>query len=100
MNDAVIVALVSGVLTLIGTVITVLAANKQTLSALDKKSELSDAQIKAQLERHQAVTDTKIDELTRKVDKHNNLIERTYKLEGEMVEVQHDIRDLKGRRES
>lgn len=100
MNDAVIVALVSGVLTLIGTVITVLAANKQTLSALDKKSELSDAQIKAQLERHQAVTDTLIDELTRKVDKHNNLIERTYKLEGEMVEVQHDIRDLKGRRES
>jgi len=100
MNDAVIVALVSGVLTLIGTVITVLVANKQTLSALDKKSELSDAQIKAQLERHQAVTDTKIDELTRKVDKHNNLIERTYKLEGEMVEVQHDIRDLKGRRES
>ena len=98
MSDAVIVALVSGVLTLLGTVITVLAANKQTLSALDKKSELSDAQIKAQLERHQAVTDTKIDELTRKVDKHNNLIERTYKLEGEMVEVQHDIRDLKERR--
>ena len=97
MSDAVIVALVSGVLTLLGTVITVLAANKQTLSALDKKSELSDAQIKAQLERHQAVTDTKIDELTRKVDKHNNLIERTYKLEGEMVEVQHDIRDLKER---
>ena len=98
MSDAVIVALVSGVLTLLGTMITVLAANKQTLSALDKKSELSDAQIKAQLERHQAVTDTKIDELTRKVDKHNNLIERTYKLEGEMVEVQHDIRDLKERR--
>ena len=98
MSDAVIVALVSGVLTLLGTVITVLAANKQTLSALDKKSEPSDAQIKAQLERHQAVTDTKIDELTRKVDKHNNLIERTYKLEGEMVEVQHDIRDLKERR--
>jgi len=98
MSDAVIVALVSGVLTLLGTMITVLAANKQTLSALDKKSELSDAQIKAQLERHQAVTDTKIDELTLKVDKHNNLIERTYKLEGEMVEVQHDIRDLKERR--
>ena len=98
MSDAVIVALVSGVLTLLGTVITVLAANKQTLSALDKKSEPSDAQIKAQLERHQAVTDTKIDELTRKVDKHNNLIERTYKLEGEMVEVQHDSRDLKERR--
>ena len=26
---------------------------------------------------------------------HNYLIERTYKLEGEMAECQHDIRDLK-----
>ena len=49
----------------------------------------------AQLEKHQAVTDTKIEELTRKVEKHNNLIERTYKLEGAMQEVQHDIRDMK-----
>lgn len=96
MSDAVIVAIVTSVLTLIGTVITVLATNKQTLSALDKKSELTDAQIKAQLERHQVVTDTKIDELTRKVEKHNNLIERTYILEGAMKEVQHDIRDMKG----
>lgn len=50
----------------------------------------------AQLEKHQAVTDTKIDELTRKVEKHNNLIERTYKLEGAVNELQHDVRDLKG----
>ena len=28
----------------------------------------------------------------------NNVIERTYKLEGQMVEVQHDIRDLKSER--
>ena len=26
---------------------------------------------------------------------HNSLVERTYKLEGQMTEVQHDIRDLK-----
>lgn len=38
----------------------------------------------------------RLEELEKKVNKHNNLIERTYKLEGEMVEVQHDIRDLKG----
>ena len=94
MSDAVIVAIVTSVLTLIGTVITVLAANKQTLSALDKKSELSDAQIKAQLERHQAVTDTKIDELTRKVDKHNNLIERTYKLESDSAALQTRVERL------
>lgn len=96
MSEAVIVAIVTAGLSLIGTIITVLVANRQTLSALDKKSELSDAKLEAKLKKHQAVTDTKIDELTRKVEKHNNIIERTYKLEGEMLEVQHDIRDMKG----
>ena len=93
MTETIIVAAVS----LLGTIITVWAANKRTLAELDKKSELSDANLDAKLERHQAVTDTKIDELTRKVEKHNNMIERTYQLEGRMTEVEHDIKDLKGR---
>ena len=93
MSDTIIVALIS----LLGTVVTVWAANRHTLAELDKKSELSDAKIDAKLERHQAVTDTKIDELTRKVEKHNNMIERVYQLEGKMTEAEHDIRDLKGR---
>lgn len=33
--------------------------------------------------------------LEEKVNKHNNLIERTYRLEGRMNEAEHDIRDLK-----
>lgn len=93
MSDTIIVALIS----LVGTIVTVWAANKHTLAELDKKSELSDAKIDAKLERHQAVTDMKIDELTRKVEKHNNMIERVYKLEGRMNETEHDINDLKGR---
>ena len=93
MSDTIVVAAAS----LIGTIITVWAANKHTLVELDKKSELSDVKIDAKLERHQAVTDTKIEELTRKVEKHNNMIERTYQLEGRMTEVEHDIRDIKGR---
>lgn len=93
MSETIIVAAVS----LLGTIITVWAANKRTLTELDKKSELSDAKLDAKLERHQAVTDTKLDELTRKVEKHNNMIERTYQLEGRMTEVEHDIKDIKGR---
>ena len=100
MSDAVIVALLTGVLSIIGTVITVLAANRQTLAALDKKSELSDAKLEAELRKHQAVTDEKIDELTRQVNKHNQVIERTFRLEGRMTEVEHNIRDLKGARAS
>ena len=37
----------------------------------------------------------RLEQLERKVQAHNNLIERTYKLEGEMAECVHDIRDLK-----
>ena len=37
----------------------------------------------------------RIEQLEKKQDQVNNVIERTYKLEGQMVEVQHDIRDLK-----
>ena len=73
------------------------AANRHTLAELDKKSELSDAKLDAKLEKHQAVTDTKIEELTHKVERHNNMIERTYQLEGRMTEAEHEINDLKGR---
>ena len=37
----------------------------------------------------------RIGQLEEQVKKHNNLIERTYKLEGRMTEVEHDIRDMK-----
>lgn len=37
----------------------------------------------------------RLSELEEKVKKHNNIIERTYVLEGQVAEIQHDIRDLK-----
>lgn len=43
------------------------------------------------------LTQYRLQKLEEKVDAHNRLIERTYVLEGQMVEVQHDIRDLKAR---
>lgn len=37
----------------------------------------------------------RLQQLEAKVETHNKLIERTYKLEGRMDEVEHDIRDIK-----
>lgn len=37
----------------------------------------------------------RIEQLEKKVDKHNSVVERTFKLEGRMEEAEHDIRDLK-----
>ena len=69
MTEAIIVALLGFAGMLLGSLFGVLAAQKLTQYRL------------AQLED--------------KVNKHNNLIERTFKLEGRMDEAEHDIRDLK-----
>lgn len=43
----------------------------------------------------QKLTNYKIEQLQKAVEKHNGVMERTFKLEGQMTEVQHDIMDLK-----
>ena len=80
MSEAIIVALITGGMSLIGVVFTNLMTSK--------KNEIA-------LKVSQAVTETKIEALRVEMNKHNNLIERTYRLEGQMDEVRHDIRDLK-----
>lgn len=46
----------------------------------------------------QALIAYRLQELEKKVDKHNNLVERMTKLEGRVTEAEHDITDLKGRK--
>ena len=94
MSEAIIVAAITAGLSLIGTIITVLVANKQTLAALDKKSELSDAKLEAKLDRHQAVTDTKIEELTREVRAHNNFASRVPVMEEQIKVIKDRVNDL------
>ena len=78
--SAVIAAAVSGVLALIGVIITVVAtvrkSNQDLLNELKRQSEIDDQKLDAKLEKFQAVTDTKIEELTREVRKHNGFAEK------------------------
>mgnify|MGYP004525143229 CR=1 FL=1 len=37
----------------------------------------------------------RISMLEEKVEKHNNIVERTYQLEGAVKELQHDVRDIR-----
>lgn len=94
MSETIIVAIITGGLSILGTIITVLVANKQTINTLDKKSDLSDARLDAKLEKHQAVTDTKIEELTREVRRHNNFAERIPVMEEQIKVANHRIADL------
>lgn len=47
--------------------------------------------------RSRAVMEVKIDELRRQVEKHNSLIERTYRLEQDVAVLRNDVEGMKGR---
>ena len=81
MSDAVVVALITGAVSLLGSAMTMV------VSARKSKQQAT-------------LTIYRIDQLEEKVSKHNGIVERTYKLEGRMNEAEHDIRDLKSRRVS
>ena len=37
----------------------------------------------------------RIEQLEKKVEKHNNVVERMFKAEGHIEELQHDVKDIK-----
>ena len=81
MSDAIIVALITGACTIIVQLIISRKSGSDLIVRLDKHSELSDMRLEAKLETHQAVTDTKLEELTREVREHNNFAKRMPVLE-------------------
>ena len=49
-----------------------------------------------QQEKTRALMEYKLEELTKKVEKHNSIVERTYLLEEKMKVANHRIEDLEG----
>lgn len=88
MTEAIVVAIITGVFAVVAQIVISNRSSKELYSKLDKQSELSDAKIEAKLERHQAVTDTKIDELTREVREHNNFARRVPVLEEKVANLE------------
>lgn len=41
------------------------------------------------------LTNFRIEQLEKKVEKHNSVVERQYKVEGKVTELQHEVADLK-----
>lgn len=75
----ILVAVITGGISLIGTIITVLAANKKTME--DFKVV-------------QAVTTTKIEQLTEEVREHNNFARRLPVVEEQIKQINHRLDDL------
>lgn len=79
MSEAIVTALITGGLSLAGVVITCMATAKKS----EKATAVS-----------QAVTETKIDELTREVRMHNSFAERIPVIEEKLRVINHRIGDL------
>ena len=71
--ESIIVAIITGALSLLGVIITNMNSNRK---------------IERQLEVSMAITNTKLEDLTKQVEKHNQVIERTYKLEQAVADIQ------------
>lgn len=83
MSEAIIVAIITGGLSLIG----VIVSNNRTAQSMDAK-----------LDKQQAVAETKLEELTREVRTHNDFAQRIPVLEEQMKVAIHRIADLEKER--
>ena len=79
-------SVITSILTLIGVVITVKSNNDKLRMALQEEFHV-----------RQAVTDTKVDELTREVREHNDFARRVPVLEEKITVANHRIEDLENK---
>ena len=78
------IGLVGTFITAAGSLVAVILTNKANNDKMLHQMELQQLNIKAELHEAQAVTDTKIDELTREVRQHNNFATRIPVLESKI----------------
>ena len=80
MTEAVVAALITGGLSVLGVIISNIGSNKKIENALSTS---------------QAVTDCKIEELTREVREHNNFARRMPVVEQQIKDMRKDIDELR-----
>lgn len=82
MSESIVVAIIAGIVTLAGTVITVISTSSKT---------------QQEIKTNQAVTDQKIDTLTEEVREHNNFARRMPVLEERVNDISRRIEQLERR---
>ena len=79
MSEVILVAIITGVFGLAGAIISAKAVSNK---------------VQQQLIKNQAITDIKIEELTREVREHNNFAKRMPVVENEILHIEEDISKL------
>lgn len=73
--EAIITAIIGGVCVAIPNIIATVSSNKKSTALITYR----------------------VDELEKKVEKHNSVVERTFRLEEDIKNMQEDIKDMKAR---
>lgn len=102
-----LIALIGVIFTAVASIITQVVLTKRgqekmltsMMESIKHQSELDDQRLDAKLEKHQAVTDVKIDELTREVRAHNNFAQRMPVVEERIDSINHRIEALEHKAE-
>ena len=92
------IGLIGTIITAIGSLTAVIVTNRANNEKMLHQMELQQVNIRAELKQAQAVTDTKIDELTREVREHNNFAKRVPVIEEQIKVANHRIEDLERKR--
>lgn len=101
MSDAIIVALITGGVSLAGIIVTA-AINQHKITKeferqnaeFQRQSEQADIKLNAKLDKYAAVTDAKIEELTRETREHNQFGRRVPVIEEQIKVANNRIADL------
>ena len=83
MSDGIIIAIITGLFSFGASLVANSSSNKKLVSDL-----------KLEVTKNQAVTDTKIEELTREVREHNNFAKRMPVVENEIKHIEEKIIEL------
>lgn len=92
MPDAILVALITGGCAVISQLIISHTGNQKLMDQIEHQSAMDDAKLDAKLEKHIAVVDTKIEELTREVREHNNFARRMPVVEEKVAQLEQRIK--------
>lgn len=92
MSDAIIVALITGACAIIAQLVISHTSNQKLMDQIEHQSAMDDAKLDAKLEKHIAVVDTKIEELTREVREHNNFARRMPVVEEKVAQLEQRIK--------
>ncbi len=98
MSDAIIVAIITSVGSIVVSIVTligVIKSNNKSKKDVKSTLETNHEKLQQELKIGQEVQKKELELLTKQVEKHNNVIERTTELEAWRDSINHEMREIK-----